>query len=51
LVENSFNTITYFQSDGGKENDNRLFIDHLVANGIYFQKSAPHTQHQNGVAE
>jgi len=52
LVENLFNTkIAYFQRDGGKEYDNVPFRNHLVANGIYFYKSAPLIQQQNGVAK
>ena len=42
LVENLFNSkITYFQSDGGKEYDKGLFVDHLLAHGNCFRKSAP----------
>ena len=45
LVENLFVTkIVYFQSDGSKEYDNGPFVNHLVAHGIYFRKSAPQTQ-------
>jgi len=52
LVENLLNSkITYFESDGGKEYDNGPFIDHLLTYGIYFRKSAPYTQQQNGVVE
>ena len=52
MVENLLNTkITFFHSDGGKEYDNTSFLEYLVAHGIYFRKSAPHTQQQNGVAE
>jgi len=37
LVENLFNTkIISFQSDGHKEYDNGSFINHLVADDIFF---------------
>lgn len=52
MVENLFSTkIKYFQSDGVKEPDNTPFHAYLVVNGIYFRKSAPHTQLQNGVVQ
>lgn len=52
IVENLFDRkIKYFQSDGGLEFDNSSLKSHLENCGISFQKSCPHTQAQNGVAE
>jgi len=47
FLENLFSTkIKYFQSDSAKEYDNTPFLEYLVAHGIYFWKSGPHTQQQ-----
>jgi len=52
LVENLFNTkIKMFQSDGGREFDNTSLGAHFLERGVYFRKSCPETQPQNGVAE
>ena len=40
-----------FQSDGGCEFDNSSLGAHFLDHGIYFRKSCPETQAQNGVAE
>ena len=52
LVENLFNCkIKMFQSDGGREFDNSSMHNLFNAHGIYFCKSCPDTQQQNGVAK
>jgi len=40
-----------FQSDGGREFDNTSLGAHFLERGVYFRKSCPETQPQNGVAE
>ena len=40
-----------FQSDGGREFDNTPMGEKFTKHGIYFIKSCPDTQQQNGVAE
>ena len=52
LVENLFNCkIKMFQSDGGQELSNSSMLMFFETHGIYFRKSCPDTQQQNGVAE
>ena len=52
LVETSFKQkIGIFQSDGGGEFINNLFISHLTNCGIRHYISCPHTPEQNGLAE
>ena len=40
-----------FQSDGGHEFENTSLGAHFLYHDIYFRKSYPDTQAQNGVAE
>jgi len=40
-----------FQIDGGREFDNASLDDHFLNHDIYFRKSCPDTQAQNGVTE
>jgi len=40
-----------FQSDSGREFDNTSLGDHFLDHGIYFRKSYPDTQAQDGVAK
>ena len=52
MVENLFNTkIKMFRSDRGREFDNTSLGAHFLEHGIYFRKSYPETQAQNGVPE
>jgi len=43
--------IKMFQSDDGHEFDDTQLGAHFLGHGIYFRKSCPETQAQNGVAE
>ena len=52
MVENLFNCkLKMFQSDGRREFENSPTLDLFHKRDIYFPKSCPHTQQQNGVAK
>jgi hypothetical protein len=52
LLENLLSTkIKRLQTDGGREFTSLVFEKYLSDNGIFLQKSYPHTSQQNGIAE
>jgi hypothetical protein len=52
LLENLLSTkIKRLQTDGGGEFTSLAFEKYLSDNGIFHQKSCPHTSQQNGIAE